>query len=150
VAFAAGAGVALGAVGVVLLARRRRAERVARPVPEPEPAPWEGARSQLALAETLCVTDPRAALDATARALRRYAAARFGADAPARTCEELAAASPPFLMTTRWAGFVSLLAALDAARFRPPSGAADTATPAALLGRARAFVDDTAPREPDA
>jgi hypothetical protein len=153
VAFAAGAGVALGGVGVVLLARRRRAERAARPVREeaPAPPPWETARERLAAAEALCVRDPRAALDASARALRRYVAARFGADAPARTWEELAAASPPFLMTTRWGGFVSLLAALDAARFRPTSGTADAAaSAAALLGRARAFVEDTAPREPGA
>jgi hypothetical protein len=153
VAFAAGAGIALGGVGVVLLARRRRAERAARPVPQqaPAPPPWETARAQLAEAEALCAGDPRAALDATARTLRRYVAARFGADAPARTWEELAASAPPFLMTTRWSGFVALLEALDAARFRPTSALADAASSAAaLLGRALAFVEDSSPREPGA
>ncbi|HVN38097.1 MAG TPA: hypothetical protein VMW19_07985 [Myxococcota bacterium] len=149
VAFGAGAVVALGAVGVVSLARRRLALRpvVARPTTAPSAPAWVIATSALADAQALRESDPRGALDAAARALRRYAEARFGADAPARSVEELLAATPPFLMTTRWSAFVSLLASLDAARFAPRPDAERAAHAEPLLRAARDFVDETTPPE---
>ena len=60
--------------------------------------------------------------------------------------EELASASPPFVMTTRWDAFVALLGALDGERFRPPAaGAAQRADP--LLRATREFVESTLPQE---
>lgn len=144
-AFAAGAAAALGAVGLLVLIRRRPAPRANEASPDAGPPAWERARAELARAEARLAEDPRAALDAAARALRSYAAARYGADATARTWEELASIRPPFLMTTRWAGFVALLHDLDAARFPAPKTGAPTA--AALLGAARGFVDDSVPQE---
>ena len=148
-AFGAGVAVALGGVGVVALARRRRAER--RSAPETAAAPsapaWESACAALDAAQAQQDADPRAALDATSRALRRYAAARFSADVPARSVEELSAATPPFLMTTRWSAFVALLAALDAARFAPHAEAERASRASALLRAAREFVAETTPIE---
>lgn len=149
-AFGAGAALALGSVGVALLARRRRDERARRPpeAPPHTPPPWETARLALAAADARLASDPRAALDAASQALRRYAAARYGADVLARTSEELAATTPPFLMTTRWRAFVALLSALDAARF-PPSSPDPAGAPraASLLSEARAFVEMGVPQE---
>jgi hypothetical protein len=149
-AFGAGVAVALGGVGVVALARRRRAERRAQPAPVevPQTPAWEVARASLDAAEAEQGADPRGALDGAARALRRYAAARFGADVPPRSIEELRSTAPPFLMTTRWSGFVDLLAALDVARFAPHSDAERAARASELLRAARAFVDETTPQEP--
>lgn len=148
-AFGAGAVVALGAVGVVSLARRRRSLRavVAAPTAAPSAPAWVIATSALDDAEALRESDPRGALDAAARALRRYAEARFGADAPARSVEELRAATPPFLMTTRWSAFVSLLASLDPARFALWPDAERAAQAERGLRAARDFVDETTPPE---
>jgi hypothetical protein len=148
-AFGAGVALALGGVGVVALARRLRAQRAAHPPADETPATpaWETARASLDAALAAQDADARSALDGASRALRRYAAARFGADVPPRSVEELRGASPPFLMTTRWGGFVELLAALDAARFAPHGEAERAARATALLREARAFVDDTTPQE---
>jgi hypothetical protein len=148
-AFGAGAAVALGGVGVVALARRRRAERRALRAPAEAPGipAWEVARAALDAADAGRASDPRAALDAASRALRRYAAARYEADVPPRSVEELRSAAPPFLMTTRWSGFVDLLAALDVARFAPSADAARSARASELVREARAFVDETTPPE---
>jgi hypothetical protein len=142
-AFGAGAVTALGVVGVVALARRRPSPRDADAVPDPGPPPWEVARARLAEAEQRLASDPRAALDAVAHALRGFAAARYGADTEARTHEELLAIAPPFLMTTRWTRFVALLRELDGARF--PAQASDQRTAEALLADARKFVAEGAP-----
>jgi len=148
-AFVTGFAVALGGVGVVALVRRKRAERRARPAPieTMETPAWEVARAALDAAEAEQGVDARAALDGTSRALRRYAAARFGADVPPRSIEELRGSSPPYLMTTRWSGFVDLLGALDVARFAPHADAERAARASALLRTARAFVDETTPQE---
>ena len=147
-AFGTGVVVALGGVGVVALARRRRAERRALRAPEVPGTPaWEIARAALDEAEAEQGADPRATLDAASRALRRYTAARYAADVPPRSVEELRSAAPPFLMTTRWSGFVDLLAALDAARFRPHADVERAARASELLLAARAFVDETTPPE---
>jgi hypothetical protein len=150
-AFATGAAVALGGVGVVALARRRRAERRAQQLAAASEVPgtpaWEIARAALDLAGAQQEADPRAALDAASRALRRYAAARYDADIPPRSVEELRVAQPPYLMTTRWSGFVDLLAALDVARFAPRPAAERAARASELLRAARSFVDETTPPE---
>jgi hypothetical protein len=146
VAFAAGAILALASVGVLLLARRRLALRAADVVPAPESAPaWRRAREELERARASLASDPRHALDVAAVALRDYSVRRFGGDAHVRTTEELAAADPPFTMTTRWQRFVALLGELDAARFpRPPP---DPEPAARLVDEVAEFVEESVPRE---
>jgi hypothetical protein len=148
VAFGAGAALALAVVGLVGLARRRARQWAQAPPSAPPAAPpGRTARTALAAARELAAADAVAALDATARALRRYAAARFGGDTVARTREELAAAEPPFLMTTRWGPFLELLDRIDALRFPPPRGAEARAAASALVDEASAFVERSLPLE---
>jgi len=153
---ALGAAAALAAVGLVALARRgvRRPGGAAPEAPAPPPGgapPWRTARAALAEAEAAAARDAWPAAHAASRALRDYAAARFGADARARTSEELAAAKPPFALTSRWPAFVGVLRDLDAVRFRlagdPADREAASRDVADALARARAFVDDTVPPE---
>lgn len=143
--FAAGFGSAFALLGLVWLARLRlaAARSEAEPAPDPPPPPWRAARASLAAAAETAPRDPRAALDAVASALRHFAAERFGADVVGRTREEIDAADPPFLMTTRWSAFVGLLGDLDALRFPPPVPDLDAAR--GCLERARAFVEDAVP-----
>jgi len=151
-AFAAGVALALAGVGLLALARRRRAAASAQaPAAEtapPQPPAWEVAREAVADAGRDLERDPVAALDALARALRRYASARFRADLAGRTTEELEAIPPPFLLTTRWPALIALLRDLDAARFPPPRDpAALRARGAELVRVAETFVAQTVPRE---
>jgi hypothetical protein len=147
-AFAAGAGFALAALGLLLLARRRLAQPMGSP---PSPAgrpPWEWAREELARARELLAGEPRAALDAAARTLRRYVASRFGGDARVLTTPELQVAKPPFALTTRWQALVALLAELDKARFPAPPPAEQAREQAErLLAEVASFVDATTPVE---
>lgn len=147
VAFAAGVILALATVGLVALARRRLTEEDSAPsgpTESPEP-PWLAARSELSMAAEEAESDPVAALDRTARALRRYAALRFRGETLAPTLEELTASTPPFLMTTRWTPFLDLIRRIDAARFPPARPApADTR---ALVEQALRFVEDSVPRD---
>jgi hypothetical protein len=160
---AAGALAALAGVGLVALARRRRDRAQdaaaeagsARAEPpwnrEPAEPPWRRAREDLAQARERAARDPFAGAHATARALRRYLARRFGADAIGRTSEELAAATPPFAARSRWPAFVAILRGLDEFRFLPESDPsvrqALAARVAALLVEAEAFVEDSTPPE---
>jgi hypothetical protein len=147
-AFAAGAGLTLACVGLLWLVRRRLREPFEAPAPTPVAAQWERAREELALARAELDRDPRAALDASARALRSYVVMRFGGDARVRTTPELEVAKPPFALTTRWSGLVALLADLDAARFPPlPSPSDARARASQLLDAAEAFVESTTPAE---
>jgi hypothetical protein len=71
---------------------------------------------------------------------------RFGVPAPARTSHELAAMTPPFALSTSWAGVVALLHSLDQERFAPPAkppGGAGRLAP--LLDAAEAFIAQTLP-----
>jgi hypothetical protein len=153
-AAALGSLLTLAAVGLVVLARRRigmRAPAAVPPAARAEP-PWTAARGDLDRSRAALATDPAAAADATATALRRYMARRFGAAAEARTTEELEIAAPPFAATSRWPVFVSLLRELDALRFRPPPSGAERSTLAvqveALVSRAEEFVEESTPPEP--
>lgn len=153
-AFAAGAGLVLACVGLVALARRRRAARAVAgadadgPEAAPPSPPWRAARDAVAGAGQDLERDPVAALDALSRAVRRYASARFRAHLEARTTEELEAQAPPFLLTTRWPDLLALLRDLDALRFPPASDPGALRTRGAeLVRRAGEFVDRTAPRE---
>ena len=146
-AAAAGAFGSLAALSIVLRVARRRRARAARPrepaVGEP---PETRARATLGRAREALEADPRAAADAAATALRRFLIERFGVPAPARTSEELAAMTPPFALSTRWAGVVALLRSLDAERFAPPAkppGGAARLTP--LLDGAEAFIAQNLP-----
>jgi hypothetical protein len=146
-AAAAGAGLALAAVGAVALVRRRRAAgagaaRAAGATPAARPIPeWDEARAALARARSR--DDPVAAAALASAALRRFAARRFGSDAPVRTTEELSAGRASGALGERLEGFLALLRHLDAARFRgrpvPP------AELAAALDDAEAFVRDATP-----
>jgi hypothetical protein len=147
-AAAALAGVALVAWGRRRLRRRRRWE--APPLDAPEP-PWRRVRGELREAGAVGAGDPLAAAHLLAGALRRYMAGRFGADAVARTTEELEASAPPFGATSRWPTFLAILRGLDEFRFLPLDEAADrpalSERVGALLARAEAFVAETMPEE---
>ncbi len=148
---AAGALAALACVGLVTLARRRRARRVPAPgVRAHGEAPWNAARRALARAERIAVDDPRSAAGRGALVLREFMAGRFGADAVARTTEELAEAKPPFGAKSRWPAFVALLRRFDAIHFRPASGESREEAEARVrpaLDEARAFVEEARPPE---
>jgi hypothetical protein len=153
-AAALGSLLTLTAVGLVALARRRTGTRAPAESPPAAPAepPWTAALGDLDRARTALATDPPAAANATAAALRRYMARRFGAAAETRTTEELEIATPPFAATSRWPVFVSLLRELDALRFPPPERGAQPSTLAAqleaLMRRAEEFVAESTPPEP--
>lgn len=153
-AAALGSLVTLAAVGLVVLGRRRKGRRARAETPPAPPAEasWTAARGDLDRTRAVLATDPSAAADATAVALRHYMARRFGAAAEARTTEELGLATPPFAATSHWPVFVSLLRELDALRFPPPPGGAHrselTAQVEALVSRAEALVEASTPPEP--
>jgi hypothetical protein len=145
VAGAVAAGVAL--VIFLLALRRRRALAAAPPAPAPAEPPMAAAHAALAQARDALAADPRRAADAASHALRRYLKQRYAVPAPARTSEELFDLPAPFALSTRWAGLVSLLRALDAERFAPPH--ADAAERVArLVERAAAFVAGDLPPAP--
>jgi hypothetical protein len=149
-AFAAGAGLALCAVALVWATRRRHRVSTPAVTPEPTQPSWIFARASLLAARALADEDPLAALDATSKALRRYAVQRFGGDAISRTTEELDGAAAPFTMTTRWPDFVEQLKRLDALRFRsmaPDERAGLTALAREAIADAEAFVRSSTPRE---
>ncbi len=147
-AAAVGAALALSGVALVGWARRRRPQAADSAAAHREP-PWVEARRELTRAHSALARQPREAAHGAARLLRRYAAARFGADCVARTAEELASAQGPFSLTTRWPGFVALVGELDDLRFRPEC--AEAARPAlrarveSLLEAAERFVAETTP-----
>ena len=149
----AGAAAALAAVALVALVRRtiQRRTRPATLPPKPPEPPWIRARAELRKAGAATSADPLAAAHLIAVALRRYMAGRFGADAPARTTEELRAAAPPFAATSCWPVFLTILHDLDAIRFRPEAQAGERAIVServgALLEQAKAFVEDSIPPE---
>ena len=151
---AAGALAALAGVGLVALARRRRREPARDAAPSaspPGPPPWERAVEDLEVARELSQRAPFEAAHATAVALRRYVARRFGTDAAARTSEELEETTPPFAATSRWPAFLAILRSLDELRFRPAAdrstGEALDARLGGLLDQAFAFVEDSTPPE---
>jgi hypothetical protein len=151
---AAGALAALAGVGLVALARRRRGsapDARAEPSAARAEPPWRRACEELAEARQRAAGDPFAGAHATSRALRRYIARRFGADAIGRTSEELAAATPPFGARSRWPAFVAILRGLDELRFLPESDRSVREALAtrvgALLAQAEAFVEDSTPPE---
>jgi hypothetical protein len=139
----AGAGLALALVASVALVRRRR-QRVPEPGEPPGEPPWVLAQRALGSARLLLARDPLEAADRGAVTLRRYMAGRFGADAIARTTEELAAAPPPFGARSRWPRFVSLLEELDGIRFVPcePSDRSRERCET-LLDGIESFIEDT-------
>ena len=108
----------------------------AEPGSAPAEPPWDRAREDLAEARERAAGDPFAGAHATARALRRYLARRFGADAIGRTSEELAAATPPFGARSRWPAFVAILRGLDEFRFLPESDRSVREALATRVGRA--------------
>ena len=149
VAFASGAALGFALVGLVALARRRRAAPDARPPAVSErPPPWVTACEAVDRARVTLESEPVLALDALSIALRRYAAQRFGGSSHTRTTPELEASNPPFTLTTRWPVFLELLRDLDSRRF--PASDDDCAlrsATAALADRVAAFVEKTTPRD---
>lgn len=148
-AAAGGAAAALAAVATAALARRarrRRRARVAGPAPGPgaADAPWQDALAALAGASD---TDWRWSADACARALRRYAARRWGFAIECLTTEELAERTPPFALALRWPAALALLQELDALRFRPGAAPDAGARVQRILEDARRWVRETIPPE---
>ena len=147
---AAGALGTLATLGLLWLARRGSPAETQTPgsdAPSP-PAPWETVAARLAGAAGAMADDPRQSCGMLATALRHYMIERYGADALARTTEELAPMPPPFAATSKWPEFVALLVEIDALRLAPGGDAGDMHRRAGgLLERARRFVDTTLPRE---
>jgi hypothetical protein len=138
-AAAGGAALALAAVAGAAWLRRSRGGGAAPPPASPGAA--VSARTALARAGGALDADPLAAADGAAAALRRYAAARFGADTLARTVEELTEIDPPFALTTRWPALLRLLSQLDDLRFRPARAPRERV--AVLLEQAERFVEES-------
>jgi hypothetical protein len=139
----AGAGLSLALVAVITLVLRRRRKTI-DPQPPPREPPWVTGRRDIERARTCLAHDPLEAADRGAVALRRYMARRFGADAVARTTQELAAATPPFGGRSQWPRFVSLLEDLDDLRF-VPNESSDRARERCerLLDEIARFIDET-------
>lgn len=150
---AAGALAALALVGLGALARRRlrATPQESASAPPPGAPPWQRARDDLADVRRLATNAPFPAAHALSLALRRYAARRFGAVTRSRTGPELARATPPFALTSRWPSLVGMLAALDELRFRPEQDAPTRDALAtrlhALIDAAEAWIEDTLPPE---
>jgi hypothetical protein len=145
-AAAAGAGAALGALALLLLVvRRRRARSLAPAAPAARASAGDRALASLTQARAQLAGAPVQAADAIAATLRRFVEERFGVPALARTREELAALHAPLALATRWTGFVTLLGALDHARFAPEPDAAGESSLLELVAAAEAFVGGSLP-----
>jgi len=145
VAAGAGALAVLVGAGALALVRRRRA-RSARGGGEDAPAPlaaWRRAGAELDAALAALPEDPRAATEEAARALRRYAAGRWGAPTLASTTPELEALRPPYGARSVWPRLLGVLRVLDAARFEP--GPREPGELAEVLRQARRLVEETPP-----
>jgi len=145
-ALAAGGGVVVGAAAAGLALRRRgRAEAAAPDAPEeaseaerPELFAWM--REALDAAAARAADDPARAAHELSELLRGFLASRFGAQTRARTTPELAAATPPLAVRSRWPAYVALLHQLDELRFRPPPD--DAAGSEAARRRLRSLLDE--------
>jgi hypothetical protein len=104
-----------------------RGLRRARPTREPPATPWHAAHAAIERAAALGEDDPLAAAHTLSPALRRYMAARYGADTRGRTAEELRATEPAFAMRSSWPGFAALVCELDELRFQPAAAVRCTA-----------------------
>jgi hypothetical protein len=148
---AAGALGTLATLGLVWLARRRpREAQTPRPDDPSLALPWETVGTRLVGAGASMADDPRHGCGMLASALRHYMNERYGADALARTTEELEPMPPPFAATSKWPEFVAILVEIDALRLAPlgQGEAGDMRRRADdLLERARRFVNSTLPRE---
>jgi len=152
-AAAAGAAVALAAVGALALARRVRRRGGARAALAGADAatlagaPWRAALAELDAAAAAADVDWRHAADRCAVALRRYAAARWSFAIEARTTEELAALTPPFALALRWPAALAWLRELDALRFRPRAAPDAAARVRHIAAEARRWVAASIPLE---
>lgn len=122
---AAGAALALLAVGLVAGVRRARARRAAAPAApvlpgEPPPA-WREALAGLEAAAGLAGSQPERAADEASLALRRLLARRF-AVAESFTSPELRELTPPLGLDRHWSALLAILGELDDLRFRPREG----------------------------
>jgi len=143
-----GSATTLLALGGLGLARRRRARARARarePAPDPTP-PWVAAGRALDAALARVESDPRAAGDEAAMALRRYVHRRADRPVESLTTEEIAAQRAPGRLRSRWPELVALLRRLDALRFPGDLDRSEgRAALRAALEDARAFVASSAP-----
>ena len=153
VAALAAALAALAALARVALARSRPGEARgvgdAKPAREVSATPWHTAHGALERAATLGENDPLAAAHALSPALRRYMAARYGADTRGRTAEELRATEPAFAMRSSWPGFAALVCELDGLRFQRADAVRNTAAQQLprWLDIAAHCIDSTIPPE---
>lgn len=136
-----GAVLALAGVALVVLVRRRRAALATKPPASRLPAEWDEARE--ALARARAEPDAARAAALASAALRRFAARRFGSDAPVQTTEELAGDTGLGALGERVGTLVGLLQRFDAAQFR--GRPVETAELATALAAAEAFVEDATP-----
>jgi hypothetical protein len=138
-----GALFALAGVGLVAWVRHVRAASVAaaRALAElPAPVAADGAALEALRRASAAADDPVRACDLASAALRDWAAERSRTPAlRSATLEELATRTAPFLLTTRYAGFVELVRELDALRFPPPV-AGGAARARETIARASDFV----------
>jgi hypothetical protein len=134
----------LAALGLLALVRRvRSAEPLAGGAAlAPGAGDDESAALLAALHAAEAEEDAVRGADLASEALRAWAAERFLAPRlRSATTEELAALSPPFLLTTRWTALRTALESLDAVRF-PPRREGARAELGRALARARALVAD--------
>jgi hypothetical protein len=124
-AAAAGAAATALAFATVALVRRRRRRPPPLPLLDVRSA-LEEARAELARARDEADSDPEAAAQRAAGALRRFTARRFGAHTAASTTEELAARAAPAGASAAWPEILALLRRFDRTRFGPdaPAGVA--------------------------
>jgi len=138
----------LGGLRLVRRLRRREPRRGPAAAGEVEPA-WTAADAALGAALSQLDSDPRAAADDAAFALRRYVHRRVQRPIESLTTEEIAAQRAPGRLRSRWPELIDLLRRLDGVRF--PGGLdrpEERETLRATLEDARRFVSDsTPPRE---
>jgi hypothetical protein len=146
---AAGAALALLALGLVAVARRPRARprTVGHPGLPTEPPPaWRAALAQLEDALARAEASPEGAADAASLALRRFLAQRFSV-AGSLTAPELRELPTPLGLERDWSALLGVLGRLDDLRFRPrgESGASLASEARDAIERARAWVGEAVP-----
>ena len=150
---AALAALACIALARVAFARARSGEalgvRDAKLAHQAPASPWHTAHDAIERAATLGEHDPLAAAHALSPAMRRYMAARYGADTRGRTAEELRATEPAFAVRSSWPGFAALVCELDGLRFQPADAVRNAATQQLprWLDMAVHCIDSTIPPE---
>ena len=142
---------ALGAIAIRTLLRRRRLRRHRIPESQPTIGLFEWTEREIADALELVATHPRQSASRGARLLRIYMARRFGSDTEASTTEELERRTPALAEQRLWPDFVRILHGFDDERFRPPDegpGAQGSARTRSALEATRQLIGASRPTGP--